>query len=222
MSIAKSGSDAIVINWRIDQWYPEISEDIRGKLKKYHEELLRFNKTLPLIGVKTIPVSDAIHFADAILGCRLVAKDLKCSEIYDFGSGNGFPGIVFALLTPQIKVHLVENDAKKCEFLKHMILTLGLKNCDVMHKNIEALPAGSVECAFSRDFGVTTKCLLMTRKTFKTGGVYYHFKGEEWATEIADIPTQLCSFWQPSLLGDYKLPIGEIKFAIVKTVKIDL
>lgn len=222
MSIAKGGSDAIVIHWRVDQWYPDISEDIRAKLKKFHEELLRFNKTMPLIGVKTIPVSDAIHFADSIIGCRLVAKDLKSPEIYDFGSGNGFPGIVFALLAPQIKVHLVENDAKKCEFLKHMVSTLGLKNCDVMHKNVESIPTGSVEAALSRDFGATTKCLLMTRKIFKTGGVFYHFKGEEWATEIAGIPTQLCSYWQPSLLGDYKLPIGEIKFAIVKTIKIDL
>jgi 16S rRNA (guanine527-N7)-methyltransferase len=222
LSIAKSGSDAITIHWRIDQWFPEISQDIRVKLKKFQEELLRFNKTLPLIGVKTIPVSDAIHFADSILGSKLVAKDFKDKEIYDLGSGNGFPGIVFALLHPQIKVHLVDNDPKKVEFLKHVITNLSLGNCDVIHKQAETLPAGSINAAMSRDFGVTTKCLLMTRRIFKTGGVYYHFKGEEWATEIADIPTQLCSFWQPSLLGDYKLPIGEIKFAVVKTVKIEL
>lgn len=222
MSIAKSGSDAINIQWRLDQWFPDIPEELRGKMKKYHEELLRFNKTLPLIGVKTIPVADAIHFADSIIGSRLIAKDLKHNEIYDFGSGNGFPGIIFALLNPKTKSYLVDNDAKKCEFLKHIVKTLAITNCEVIQKPIEALPAESINVAMSRDFGGTTKCLLMTRKIFKTGGVYYHFKGEEWASEIADIPTQLCSFWQPSLLADYKLPIGEIKFAVVKTLKTEL
>ncbi len=220
MSIAKSGSEAITIHWRLDQWFPDLSPDLRAKFKKYHEELLKFNKTLNLIGVKTIPMADAIHFADSILATQLLKKEIKEPEIYDFGSGNGFPGIVMAMMMPEKKIHLVELDARKAEFLKHMLVQLELKNADVLIRNVEALPNGSVRCAVSRDFGPLSKSMLMTRKVFVVGGVYYHLKGEEWATEIAGIPTQLCSFWQPGLLGEYKLPVGEIKFAVVKTDKI--
>lgn len=221
MNFAKSGSDSITIHWRIDQWFPDLSPELRANLKKYHEELLKFNKTLSLVGVKTIPMADAIHFADSILASRLLQKDLKCDEVYDFGSGNGFPGIILAMMMPKIKFHLVDSDARKGEFLKHMSNLLGLKNTNVLIRAVESLPAGSIRCAVSRDFAPLSKAMLMTRKQFPVGGLYYHLKGEEWATEIADIPTQLCSYWQPSLLGEYKLPVGEVKFAVVKTEKIE-
>lgn len=220
MSFAKNGSESITVHWRIDQWFPELSTEVRSNLKKYHEELLKFNKTSNLIGVKTIPMADAIHFADSILACRIIEKDLKTNEIFDFGSGNGFPGLVMALMMPHRKVHLVENDNRKCEFLKHMIQVLKLSNVDVLMRSVEALEAGSVTCAVSRGFAPISKAILMARKAVPVGGIYYHIKGEEWATEIADIPTQLCSFWLPSLLSEYKLPIGEIRFSVVKTEKI--
>jgi 16S rRNA (guanine527-N7)-methyltransferase len=219
LNFAKSGSDAITIYWRIEQWFPDLSSEIKAKLKKFHEELVRSNKSLNLIGIKTLPMADAIHFADSISAARLIEKDLKSDEIYDLGAGNGFPGLIMGLLMPKVKIHLVEIDVKKAEFLKQMIGILELKNVDVLIRAIESLPANSVKCAASRDLAPISKALLMTRKIFTVGGVYYHFKGEEWATEIAGIPTQLCSFWQPSLLGEYKLPVGEVKFAVVKTEK---
>jgi 16S rRNA (guanine527-N7)-methyltransferase len=220
LNFAKTGSDAITIHWRIEQWFPDLSPDFKAKLKKYHEELLKFNKTLNLIGVKTIPMADAIHFAGTYLAARIIEKDLKSSEVYDFGSGNGFPGVIMAMMMPKIKFHLVDVDPRKGEFLKHMIQAMELKNADCLIRNVEALPPGSIQCAVSRDFAPLSKAMLMSRKQFPVGGIYYHLKGEEWATEIADIPTQLCSYWQPSLLGEYKLPVGEVKFAIVKTEKI--
>ncbi|MEZ0390798.1 MAG: 16S rRNA (guanine(527)-N(7))-methyltransferase RsmG [Pseudobdellovibrionaceae bacterium] len=221
MNFAKSGSDSITIFWRIDQWFPDLSSDCRALLKKYHDELLKFNKTVNLIGVKTIPMADAIHFADSILATRIMEKEISHDEIYDFGSGNGFPGLIMALMMPKKRFHLVEIDQRKAEFLKHMITLLGLKNADVMVRQIESFPEGSIQCAVSRGFASISKSILMTRKIFPIGGIYYHLKSEEWATEIADIPTQLCSYWQPGLLGEYKLPVGEVRFAVVKTQKIN-
>jgi len=220
LNFAKSGSDSITIHWRIDQWFPDLPGEIRSALKKYHDELLKFNKTVNLIGVKTIPMADAIHFADSILATRIMALDIKATEVYDFGSGNGFPGLIMAIMMPQTKFHLVDVDQRKCEFLKHMLSTLGLKNVNVITRQVETLPEGSVQCAVSRGFAPISRAILIGRRIFPVGGTYYHMKSEEWATEIAGIPTQLCSFWTPSLLGEYKLPIGEVRFAVVKTEKI--
>lgn len=220
MSSTKSGSESITINYRIDQWFPDLPAETRAALKKYHEELLKFNKTLNLISIKTVPVADAIHFADCILATRIIEKDLNSQEIYDFGSGNGFPGLIMALLMPSRKFHLVEIDQRKAEFLKHMITTLGLKNADVLIRQVESFPPGSIQCAVARGFASISKCVLIGRKIFTVGGTFYHMKSEEWGTEIADIPSQLCSFWTPGLLSEYKLPVGEVRFAVVKTVKI--
>ncbi len=220
MNFAKAGADATAAQWRIDQWYPELNAEVRASLKKYQEELLKFNKTVNLIGVKTIPFSDAIHFADSILACRLLLGKTKAEEIYDFGSGNGFPGLVLALMAPAKKIVLVEMDQRKAEFLKHIILTLSIKNTSVLIRSIESLPDASVRCAVSRGLASISKAILMARKCFAVGGIFYQIKGEEWASEISEIPSQLCSFWQPGLVGEYKLPVGEVKFALVQTEKI--
>ena len=214
------GADGVVVYWRVDEWFPELDANLRKKLKVFHDELLKFNKTVNLISVKTIGQADAVHFADSILAVKMILASAAVDEIYDFGSGNGFPGLIFAIMAPKTKVHLVELDQRKAEFLKHCITTLGLANVDVLIRAVESLPPGSVKFAIARGFASITKVLLNTRKIFVKGGRMYHLKSEEWASEVAQIPTQLCSYWTPALVGDYRLPVGEVRFAIVKTEKI--
>lgn len=216
----KIENDLQKIHWRIDQWFPDLSSEQKVQLKQFHDELQKFNRTLNLVSPKTIPHSDAIHFADSILACRIIYNSNKVNELYDFGSGNGFPGIIFSILYPDTKIHLVDVDQRKSEFLKHMVSFLKLKNIDVLNVAIESFPEKSIKIAISRGYASIAKSILSTRKLFERGGKYYHFKGEEWASEVAAIPTQLCSFWTPSLVGEYKLPVGDFKFAVVKTEKI--
>ena len=71
----------------------------------------------------------------------------------------------------------------------------------------------------TRGFAPISKAILMLRKQVKRGGEVYFMKSEEWATEVANIPSQLCSFWVPSLVSEYRLPIGEVKFSVVKLKK---
>ena len=150
----------------------------------------------------------------------MIHKGIGSNDVYDFGGGNGFPGMVMAILAPKTKFYLVDVDQRRCEFLKHAIVQLGLKNVEVLTRPVESIGDDVVKCGVARGFASIPKALLMTRKVFALGGVFYHLKGEEWATEIADIPTQLCAFWSPGFLGEYKLPIGEVKFAVVHTEKI--
>ena len=208
------------IFWRIDSWFPELDSTTLGKLKKLHDELLRFNKTINLISVKTIPAADVIHFADSILSCQFIHGAKGPAEIFDLGSGNGFPGLVYAILFPKTVVRLVESDQRKAEYLKHAASSLQLKNVEVLVRTIEAMPERSIQFAMTRGLSNISRSLLMTRKSFKKGGILFHIKGEEWATEVADIPSQLCSFWLPGLVSEYKLPIGSVKFAVVSTEKI--
>lgn len=215
-------SDQPTVHWRLEQWFPELVAEELEKLKRLHNDLIRFNRTLNLIGVKTIATADNIHFADSILASRKIAADLgEEKTIYDIGSGNGFPGLVFAILYPDIEVKLVEIDQRKSEYLKHCVSAIGLENrVDVLIRRAEDLPIESVQVAMCRGFSSLSKALLLLRKQFAVGGRFYHLKSEEWASEISQMPTQLCSYWHPSLLAEYKLPVGEIRYAVVKTEKI--
>jgi 16S rRNA (guanine527-N7)-methyltransferase len=215
-------SEIIVNQWRVGNWFADLSADTLSKLRIYFDELVKFNKTLTLVSPKTVPVADALHFSDSILATRVILKacpDLK--EIHDLGSGNGFPGLVLALLSPSTKVVLVEMDQKKSEFLKHMISALGLKNVEIMVCKIEDLKDGSVQKAVVRGLASISKVLLLTRSKVVKGGVVFHLKTEQWGMEVSEIPIQLCSVWSPSLMGEYRLPVGEMKFAVIKTERIN-
>jgi 16S rRNA (guanine527-N7)-methyltransferase len=173
------------------------------------------------VGIKTLPFADAIHFADSIHGCKIIYdNDKNITTLCDIGSGGGFPGLVFAIMYPKINVVLIDIDKRKIEFLKQTVKALELTNVSFLDKNVETLPDDSIDCAVSRGFAPIPNTIMVARKIVKKGGRYYHFKNEQWASEIAIIPTQLCSLWAPSLVSEYKLPIGDAKFSIIKTDKI--
>lgn len=209
-------------NWRVKTWFTDLDEKVQTHLHTYFLELQKFNKVLNLISAKTIIHADAIHFSDSILASKIVRNKVnKNAYLYDLGSGNGFPGLVYGILYPDQKVILIDSDERKCEFLKHVADTLGLLNVVVQNKKIEMLPVGTIEQAICRGFAPLPKALLTLRKIVKKGGFVFHLKSEEWALEVSQIPTQLCSMWQPTLEQEYKLPIGDIKMFVVRTSKLD-
>lgn len=208
-------------NWRIKNWFPDIDPEALARLKAYHTQLLKFNRAVNLISNKTIVNADAIHFADSIIACEFVSKKINKNEyLYDIGSGNGFPGLAYSCLYPDQKVILLDSDERKCEFLKHTIKHIGLLNVQVKNIKIEQIPPDEILQAITRGFAPLPKTLLMLRRLVRLGGVVYHMKSTEWSLEVSQMPTQLCSIWQPSLESEYKLPIGEIKMFLVKTDKI--
>ncbi|MNL01772.1 Ribosomal RNA small subunit methyltransferase G [compost metagenome] len=212
---------APTVFWRIDEWFPDLSRETKVQLKTYHEELLKYNRTVSLISAKLVFVADALLFADSILASRAIMTNSPgIDKMFDIGSGAGFPGVIFALLYPQIPVVLIETDQKKCEFLNHIIGLLKLKNVSVENKSIEAFPDSSIKFAMARGFANISRTLLMARKPMGKGASLFHLKGEEWGMEVSEIPSQLCSLWSPSLVGEYKLPVGPVKFGVVKTEKI--
>lgn len=221
MSAAENNSNEQEPNWRLKSWYPDLDEKKLQKFSQYFSELQKFNKVINLVSQKTILNADAIHFADSINAARLVYKNINKNDIlHDIGSGNGFPGLVFAILYPGQKMLLIDSDERKCEFIKHVAGVCGLLNVTVQTKKIESFSDGSINQAICRGFAPLPKALLMLRKIVPKGGAIYHLKSEEWAIEVSQIPTQLCSLWQPSLVGEYSVPVGGAKLFVVKTAKI--
>lgn len=204
--------------WRIPEWFPNLDPGVAAKLKVYHSELLKFNSKLNLISRNTEREADEVHFAD----CLLAGETLKGKlgpKVFDIGSGNGLPGLLFALLFPKTEFFMVESDSRKCEFLKHVIFTLGLKNAQVVNARLESLgESGMTECV-SRGFATISKTILVCNKLFKGAGRFYHLKGNNWSGEIGEIPVQLISIWSPALVGEYSLPATQARRGIVITSK---
>jgi 16S rRNA (guanine527-N7)-methyltransferase len=213
--------NAPTMHWRIDGWFKDLLPEQKTRLKAYHDELCRFNKTLNLVSPKSLFNADAVHFADSILSYQIVEKKLnKNIELFDIGSGNGFPGLVFSALDPELKVVLLDVDQRKCEFLKHTISVLGLKNTTVENLNVEKVEAGRMQQAICRGFAPLPRALLGFRKLFNKGGNVFFLKSEEWSLELAQVPSQLCSLWSPSHIGGYEIPSLSHKMHVILASKI--
>ncbi len=191
------------------------------RLEIYANELVKFNKAINLVSPSTIPKMGDIHFADSLLGSQIVRKHMVASEaLYDLGSGNGFPGLAFGILYPEIEINLVERDSRKCEFLKHIIDLTKIENVNVINTEIRALGNSSIKQAMARGLAPIPRALLHYRALFPPGGQFYHFKSDSWAKEVADIPSQVFSVWECGLLETYRLPEQKSDQAIVLTTRI--
>ena len=55
------------------------------------------------------------------------------TEILDFGTGGGFPGIPLAILFPECKFKLIDGTGKKIRVAQEVAKAIGLKNCQPEH-----------------------------------------------------------------------------------------
>ncbi|MBK7889683.1 MAG: class I SAM-dependent methyltransferase [Bdellovibrionales bacterium] len=205
---------------RLAEWIPTLKEVELQALKVYLRELGRFNKNLNLISASTVPKADAVHVADAVLAWRIICGLIPSgSTVSDFGSGNGIPGIICAALAPDLKFRVVDRDVRKLEFLKHAGASMGLKNVAFITRDIADLEDESVHFAVSRGFAPIGKSLLLSRKLMAPGGRFFMMKGEGWAREVADVPSQLFSVWNTQMVGQYSIPESNAEFVVIEARK---
>lgn len=203
------------IFWRLNEILPDNPH--KKRFEVYHEDLVKFNQKINLVSKNSIYDADVLHFLDSYLASEQILEDTDSDIIYDFGSGNGFPGLIMAILDQNRKFVLMDNDNRKLEFLKYMTTKLALKNVAVHNQDVGKVLGNGIQTAVSRGFASITKSCLLTRKAFAVGGTYYHLKGPLWSNEVADMPSQLLSVWKPEHIHTYKLSNGLGERHIVKT-----
>jgi 16S rRNA (guanine527-N7)-methyltransferase len=60
-------------------------------------------------------------------------------RVLDVGSGGGLPGLIWAVVEPQLDVTCVDSVGKKTAFIQQAALALGLGNLQVVHARVEDL-----------------------------------------------------------------------------------
>lgn len=92
--------------------------------------VLKWNPTHNLTRLSDEEDAAVLHYLDCLLPLRLAAPDGP-ADLIDVGSGGGFPGLVAALLWPEVPVTLVEPARKRASFLQIAAGELGLKKVTV-------------------------------------------------------------------------------------------
>jgi 16S rRNA (guanine527-N7)-methyltransferase len=93
----------------------DVSRETVQKLRLYDELLHKWQKAINIISPTTLVDSWNRHFLDSAQISPLMPENVVLA---DLGCGGGFPGLVLALLKPELEVHLIESDEKKCQFMR--------------------------------------------------------------------------------------------------------
>lgn len=169
---------------------------IISKLLIYKELLMKWNNSFNLTSVKNTEIVTH-HFLD----CLAVIPFIKSSTLLDVGTGAGLPGIVIAIVNPDIKVSLVDKVGKKINFIKRIIAELEIKNIEPYHDRVELLTSEEkYDGIISRAFSNMEVFIKSTKHLIKRQGVWYGMKSKKilddeminindpWALEKLDVP----------------------------------
>ncbi len=174
-----------------------------------------------MISSATVAKADAVHILDAVLAWKMIESHVPPgSVVYDFGTGNGLPGLLAASLSPDRQFRLVDRDQRKMEFCKHLGTTLKLTNVSYLCMDIEDIEESSVRFAVSRGFASVNSSMLIARRKFAVGGRFFMLKGEGWSRELAEVQPQLFGFWRAEMIGQYSLPDSVAEYVIFAAEKI--
>jgi len=122
-----------------------------------------------------------------ILNCAVVAELVPDAGVLaDLGSGAGLPGIVLALLRPDVDIVLVESLARRVAFLTEAVEILGLSRVRVIRGRAEDL-AGQVsaDIVTARAVAPLTRLAGWATGLCRPGGTVLAIKGASAPAELA-------------------------------------
>ncbi|MCI0661848.1 MAG: class I SAM-dependent methyltransferase [Acidobacteria bacterium] len=113
------------------------SESETELLSKYYELVLKWNSRLHLTTLTQPHAFFERHILESAFSTSLILP--RVNQVWDLGSGLGVPGLVIAILRPDLAVRLVEVSRNKALFLEEMVDSLCLKNVKAIESRLEAL-----------------------------------------------------------------------------------
>ena len=109
------------------------------------------------------------------------------SKVFDIGSGAGLPGLVLAIVRPDITIGLIEPLMRRSEFLTEVATDLGITDrVTVMRGRAEELKGHTAPIVTARAVAPLGKLLTWSLPLTAKGGQILAIKGSSAATEIAD------------------------------------
>ena len=137
-----------------------------------------------LIGPREVPRLWERH----ILNCAVIADAfVPGSRVVDVGSGAGLPGVVLAIVRPDLDVHLVEPMMRRTQWLEGVVADLGLDSVTVHRGRAEEF-AGALSAPYvtARAVARLDKLARWCVPLLEPKGVLVAMKGRSAATELAE------------------------------------
>lgn len=106
-------------------------------------------------------------------------------SVADIGSGAGFPGIVVALLRPDLEVTLIETMERRVEWLSDVVAELDLDNVEVRRARAEEVHE-RYDVVTARAVANLSRLVRLTSHLLRQGGCLLALKGAKAEAEVDD------------------------------------
>ena len=156
------------------------------KIKKFHNYLLEYNKRYNLISKNTEKNIWNRHILDSAQIIKFIDES-KDSNIVDFGSGAGFPGLIIAFHNENLRFHvkLYEKSPVKRAFLTNIKEKLDIKNIDIENDVYgKEIVADVIVCRAFKKLG---EILKISRETVNKPHKFIVLKGKNAQSEINNV-----------------------------------
>lgn len=143
------------------------------------------------------------HFIDSIIVPRHCTLEFP---LLDVGTGPGFPGIPLKIMYPDKRIVLAEGVRRRVDFLKAVRDEMGLKDLDVIGRNIDntfMLPMRAVITRALEDVGAT---LMNVSQSLEVGGQVIFMKGPNAGPETKAAAIKWKDYYELEKDIPYSLP----------------
>jgi 16S rRNA (guanine527-N7)-methyltransferase len=152
------------------------------RLAEYSRLIFQWRRIVNLTAAPTTVEFAERHIVDCLAACRFIRGD----RVLDIGSGAGLPGVVLAIMKPELDIVLLDSRQRRARFLTQARIELALENVEVVCRRIQQYAPerrfGSIIC---RAYGPLERFLADTRALHHRGCRLIALKGRDPRPEVA-------------------------------------
>lgn len=153
----------------------DVSPAQQDKLMDYLALMFKWNAVYNLTSLRDPMQMVTHHLLDSLAAVPAFAA---ARNVLDVGSGGGLPGIVLAIVRPDMKVSMIDTVHKKTAFLTQVKAELGLTNVTVYTARVEQLQVSDkFDVITSRAFADLSDFVNWSSHLLADGGRYIALKG---------------------------------------------
>ena len=185
----------------------ELTDGNAQRLLAFVDLLHRWNGTYNLTAVRDPDEMLVQHLFDCLAVVAPLRRKVQLPErlpgrlperrptrLLDVGSGGGLPGVVLAMLIPDLDVTCVDAVGKKAAFIRQAGAELGLRNLHAEHSRVEGLRAAPFDVVSSRAFASLVDFTRLTQAHLADTGMWMAMKGKRPDAELVALPTDVQVF----------------------------
>jgi 16S rRNA (guanine527-N7)-methyltransferase len=184
----------------IEEMQLDVSPAQQDQLMNYLALMFKWNAVYNLTSLRDPRQMVTHHLLDSLAA---VPAFKEAVNVLDVGSGGGLPGIVLAIVRPDMKVAMIDTVHKKTAFLTQVKAELGLANVTVYTARVEQLEVrDKFDVITSRAFADLSDFVNWSSHLLQENGRYIALKGVAPKEEQERLPAP----WRVSKVEPLQVP----------------